>query len=170
MSFHPIEELVTYRPESRLSWSEGGSWPHQNHFHFNEAVVSAHLTLLGYQVLRDYGIRPSKRATTNLSTQILHAVVGKSASEYLLGDAFDRATDGLSGLPDLFVYRALSPENDPKVVYVDCDWFFVEVKGPGDHVHANQQAFLHAVAGELGTDRARVYRTVPERKAKADED
>jgi len=162
MGFCVMEQLVEYDPVRRLSWQADGTWPHANHFHFHEAVVSAHFILLGYNALRDYGIEKSHKSQTTHATQILHSVVGPVASEFLLSSRFSEATDGRSGLPDLFVFRALAPANDPKVRYKDpADWFFVEVKGPGDRVGENQKKFWHAVAEELGPERIKLFKTTP---------
>ena len=81
-------------------------------------------------------------------------------SDFLQSHRFAEATDGLSGMPDLFVFRALDPDNDPKVRYEDAsEWFFVEVKGPGDRIGANQKKFWHAVAEELGPQHIRLFKT-----------
>lgn len=162
MAFSVLEQVVEYDPARRLSWQEGGSWPHSNHFHFHEAAAAAHFTLLGYQVLRDYGLRPAKRATTTHATEILHSVVGPDVSAFLVSDAFSGATDDGSGLPDLFLFRALDPEADPKIKYADaCPWFFVEVKGPGDRVQDNQKVFWRAIAEKYGPQHIRLVRTTP---------
>lgn len=159
-----LERVAEYDPVLKRSWNDEppGTWPHAHHYHFSEAVVAAHLTMLGYLVLRDFGITPSISARTTHATEILHSVVEQQASDYLLSDEFALATDGRSGLPDLFAYRALEPtDQDHKVVYNDPDWFFAEAKRPGEHVAANQKKFWHAAAEVLGQERIRLYRVIP---------
>lgn len=166
MVFEVTEEIAEYDPALRLSWQEGGSWPHSNHFHFNEAVVAAYLKLRGYHVLRDFSstrLDPGGLVAP-FETQLLHAVVGPEVSDFFRTELADATACG-TGEPDLFVFRE-EHQHDPKVRYLDPRlWFFVEVKGPGDVVQPAQKAFWHEVAKRgdlgLGPDRIRLFRTVP---------
>lgn len=163
MAFVVWEEIAYYDPDSRLAWDEGGQWPHANHYHFNEAVVASRFVLQGYTVLRDFSsTRPhvKRRPLAAHSTALLHDVVGAEASAFF-SQELEAATDGGTGEPDLFVFREDHP-NDPKYRYPDeREWFFVEVKGPGDVVSEEQKHFWHLVAERLGESRIRLFRTAP---------
>jgi hypothetical protein len=163
MGFTVDEEIAYYDPEDRRSWDEGGTWPHSHHYHFNEAVVAAHFVLQGYHVLRDFSsTRPQlkRRPLAAHSTALLHDIVGSEASAFFQGE-LEAATRGGTGEPDLFVFREDHPR-DPKYRFVDDrDWFFVEVKGPGDVVGDEQRRFWHLVAERLGEGRIRLFRTAP---------
>jgi len=167
VSFEVEEEVAYYDLERRLSWQEGGLWPHLNHYNFHEAVVAAYFVLRGYHVLWDYSSTSllSKRPVARTSSQLFHEVVGPDVSAFFLGD-LATATRGGSGQPDLFVFREEEPPADKKVKYLDPRlWFFVEVKGPRDRVGPNQRAFWKAVAERtdlgLGPERIRLFRTAP---------
>lgn len=163
VAFTVQEEVAFYDPESRRAWDEGGTWPHSNHYHFNEAVVAAHFVLLGYQYLRAFSsTKPSvaRRPLAAHSTALLHDIVGPDVSTFFTQD-LAAATNAGTGEPDLFVFREEHP-NDPKHRYLDDrDWFFVEVKGPGDLVSAQQKHFWRCVAEKLGQGRVRLFRTAP---------
>ncbi len=163
MPFTVTEEVAWYDPERRLSWREGGEWPHPNHFHFHESVVAAHFIMRGYHVLRDCGCTrdfDSGRPLSVHSTRLLHDVVGSEATEFMTGELAEATASG-TGEPDLFVFREEHP-NDPKYHYDDPRlWFFVEVKGPEDVVSEDQKAFWHKVAERFGSDRIRLFRTCP---------
>jgi hypothetical protein len=167
VSFQVEEEVAYYDPEQRISWPEGGAWPHANHGGFAESVVAAHFVLLGYHVLTQFsstGLGKS-RSVTEHSTALLHAVVRPTVSEFFR-TGLSQATAQGAGQPDLFVFREETP-NDPKIVYRDPRrWFFVEVKGPGDRVRPNQKAFWRAVAERtdlgLGPEHIRLFRTAPD--------
>lgn len=166
MTFRVGEEVAEYDPALRLSWEEGGSWPHAHHYHFHEAVVASHFILRGYHVLREYAFtRPdADRPIASFSTRLFHAVVGPEVSSFFLTHMASVTQQG-SGQPDLFVFREEHPR-DPKVRYPDPRlWFFVEVKGPGDQVKPSQKVFWREVAIRddlgLGPERIRLFRTVP---------
>jgi hypothetical protein len=171
LSFRVQEELAEYDPDLRRSTQEGGSWPHPNHYHFNEAVVASYFLLRGYQVLRGFSSTrlDIKHPIASLSTRILHQVVGPDVSNFFLTELAGATGHG-SGEPDLFVFREEHPE-DPKIGYPDPRlWFFVEVKGPGDRVSSNQKRFWREVAKRsdlgLGPERIRLFKTAPFGKAR----
>lgn len=160
-------ETIWFDPEARRSWQQGGDWPHASLYYFYEAVVAAHFTMLGYHAISDYvATRASdKRPIRHHLTSIMHHVVGVDASRFLTSEVDQIARAG-AGQPDLFVFRQATP-NDPRVRYSDPrQWFFVEVKGPGDRVRENQKRFWRAIAGRpdlgLGEERIRVVRPCPQ--------
>lgn len=168
MSFSVQEEFADYSPSARVSWSDGGSWPHSNHYGFHEAVVSAHFVLLSYHVLRDFRVSSPQTGNPLLdhTTALAHAVVGPEITAYFVNELPELTNSG-SGQPDLFVFRAPDNPADLKIHYRDPRlWFFVEVKGPGDVVQPYQETFWRAIAERsdigLGPERIRLFRTAPE--------
>jgi len=165
MSIHRVEEeLVYFDPGDRLSWQEGGVWPHSNHCGFVEAIAAAYFVKRGYHVLREFCTtkREVGRSGSLLrhSTHLMHDVVGEEVSSFLCSELVTRNRNG-SGEPDLFVFREDHP-NDPKIHYADPrPWFFVEVKGPGDSVRDNQKTWWSEFADRFGSDQIRLVRVAP---------
>ena len=157
------EEIVHFNPDDRMSWEDGGHWPHLYHGGFVEAVVAAHFIMRGYYVLQQFRTTSqavSKRPVIWHSTELLYDVVGQEVSDFLRNEAAMGNPED-SGQPDLFVFREESP-NDPKIRYDDPRlWFFVEVKGPGDQVRANQKTWWSALASKCGSERIRLARAIP---------
>jgi hypothetical protein len=121
------ETIVRYNPCDRLSWNEGGVWPHKNHFGFHEAVVIAHLALRGYQCISQYSTTspPKGNSISDFYTGIFRNVVGSEISDFLTN-----SLDNDAGQPDLFVFRPPDNPKDPKIKYQESlVWFWVEVKG-----------------------------------------
>lgn len=167
MEFNVREELAEYDSALRVAWPDGGTWPHSNHYGFNEAVVAAHFALRGYEVLRHFRVAHTATGdpVVDHTTALMHAVVGPEVSDFF-ASTLDEITNHGSGQPDLFIFRAPDNPNDPKIRFGDPRlWFFVEVKGPGDKVQSYQRTFWRAVAEQedlgLGPDRIRLFRTAP---------
>ena len=167
--FEVREEIVYYDEASRRSWKEGGPWPHENHFGFYEAVVAAHFTMQGYQVVRRFtSTRPGDdRSVLGIYTKLFHAVVGDAVSAFFTHEIASMSAMA-GGQPDLFVFREEHP-NDPHIRYADPRlWFFVEAKGLGDAVRENQKLIWRKIAERvdigLGPDRIRLFRVVPRGK------
>jgi hypothetical protein len=166
-SYAITEELVYYDPKLKLSWAEGGAWPHPNHYWFHEAVVAAHFRLRGYESLHDYNSTKAfaRRPICNYFTQLFHYIIGARISEFLITEA--KQTLGADhGQPDLFIFREDRP-NDPKIRYPDSLlWFFVEVKGPGENIRDTQLKYWRLIADsedlDLGPKRIRLHRALPE--------
>jgi len=159
------EHLVCYDPGLQLSWAEGGTWPHKNHYGFHEAVVAAHFRLLGYEVLHDYNStkKSATRPVCNFYTKLFHEIIGERISHFLRTEVRGRLNADY-GQPDLFVFREERP-NDPKIQYPDpLLWFFVEVKGPGESIRDTQLVYWRLIADRedlgLGPKRIRLYRAL----------
>lgn len=156
------EEIVTYDPSSRLSYKEGGDWPHPNHYGFREAVVAAHFIRRGYHVLTDYSTtypKTSRSVKRHYST-IFREIVGKEITDFMQELGRDLGVD--CGQPDLFVFQEEKP-NDLKINFRP--WFFGETKGPNEGIRETQKKYWRAIAeGEnigLGPQRIRLFRVVP---------
>jgi hypothetical protein len=166
MKFSVTEEVVEYDPHRRLSWREGGDWPHSNHYWFHESVVAAHFMLRGYHAFHEYSatkdIQDGSRRDYN--SRIFRSIVGDDVVGWLR-ESFG-ADD--SGQPDLFVYRDPDNSNDPKVKYKDpLLWFWVEVKGihhgKVETIRNTQKSFWRVIASWdfLGEERIKLFRVVP---------
>jgi hypothetical protein len=129
------EELVTYDPELRKSWKEGGNRPQGDHYHFHEAVVAAHFIMQGYQVLRHYNATAagSSQPMIEYANRQFHHVIGPDVSACFRNEVAKVAPTGADQL-DLFVFRQ-DTSNDP---HMRCEnprlWFPVEVNGLGGQV------------------------------------
>jgi hypothetical protein len=166
MNFSVTETVVEYDPRLRLSWKEGGSWPHSNHYGFHETVVAAHFTLLGYHAFYEYSVTkdPQDDSRKDFNCRVFRSVVGDEVAVWLR-TAF--GTDD-TGQPDLFVYRDPDNPNDPKIRYSDpLLWLWVEVKGVHsgqvESVRGTQKAFWRLIASHelLGPERIRLVRAIP---------
>ena len=165
------EEVIRYDPNERLSYDEGGEWPHLNHYGFHEAVVAAHFRRKGYIALHDYNCsydytseeKSSVRPIREYFTKLFHEIVKPQISEFMKTEL--KQTLGTDyGQPDLFVFQAFNFK-DPKISYSDLPWFFVEVKGPNETIRDTQLRYWRLIANRrdlgLGEERIRLFRAIP---------
>ena len=161
------EEVAYYEPGLNLSWAEGGTWPHKNHYGFAEAVVCSYFILRGYKVLTRYSATGQTEPDflTKANNRIFREVVGSKIANYLRDEYRAGRLDD-RGEPDLFVFRREDNPEDPKIKYADDrTWFFVEAKNEKDRVRETQKRFWRAVAERedlgMGPSRIRVFRVLP---------
>jgi hypothetical protein len=119
------EEVIHYDPKERLSYDEGGEWPHLKHYGFREAVVAAHFRWKGYMALHDYNCSydysPEEKSTVRpirrYFTKLFHEIVGSEISEFMKTE-LKKVLGADYGQPDLFVFQAFN-STDPKISYSD---------------------------------------------------